>query len=424
MPEVSETVLDNGLTVLVRESHAAPVASCWAGYRVGVRNERPGITGASHWVEHMTFKGTAQLGKGDIFRLTARHGGGNNGFTSDDFTCYYETLPSAQLELALLIESERMAHALFDPEETERERSVILAEREGAENHPHYQLAERMGEAVFQRHPYRWPVIGTLEDLERITPGELLAHYRSYYAPNNAVLAIAGDVDTGETLASVRRYFGALPPQPPPPPMDTVEPPQDGERRVEVRSPGAAPYLHAAYRAPAFGHPDFYPLVLLDAVLSGAKPLSSGGGGYMGRTARIYQAVVETRIATSGGSGYRFMMDPYAFSVSMTVREETPLEEAEEALVRVTEAVAVQPPTPEELGRVLRQAEAQFAYSRDGVTSQAYSLLFFQLLSHWSDLERHLERLREVTPEDVARVARAYLCPSNRTVGWFIPTPE
>jgi zinc protease len=422
MPDVFEETLDNGLTVLIRESHAAPVVSCWTGYRVGARDERPGITGASHWVEHMTFKSTEQLGKGDIFRLTSRYGGTNNGFTSDDFTLYYETLPSAQLDVALTIESQRMAFALFDPEETERERTIILAEREGAENNPHFLLSERMGEAVFQVHPYRWPVIGTREDLERLTRDELFAHYRTYYTPRNALLVIVGDIQVDETREQVRRLFGpiqgwnqSLPAARP------VEPPQDGERRVEVREPGTAAYLHVAYRTPEADHPDAYPLVMLDAVLSGAKSVSWSGGGYMGRTARIYRAVVETRLAANAGSGFRFSLDPYVFSASLTLREDVHPEHAEQALLAALEDVARRPPTDDDLARVMRQAEAQFAYSRDGVTSQAYALVYFQLLGHWSDLERHVERLRAVTPDDVARVAATYLRPENRTVGWFIP---
>lgn len=419
--EVRETVLDNGLTVLLRESRSAPVASCWAGYRVGARNERSGITGASHWVEHMTFKGTERLGKGEIFRLTARHGGSNNGFTSDDFTYYYETLPAPQLDVALLIESQRMGCALFDPDETERERTVILAEREGGENNPHFRLSERMGEAVFRVHPYRFPVIGTRGDLERLTREELLSHYRTYYAPNNAVLVVVGDLDAGEMLARVRHYFDPIPPGPPVPAVKQPEPAQEEERRVEVREPGAAAYLQLAYHAPPAGHPDCYAFAMLDTVLSGGKSVSWGGGGYMGRTARVYRALVETRLAANAGTGYRFSVDPHVFGASLTLREDVEPARAEAALVEVVEGLAEEPPETAELERALRQAEAQFAYSRDGVTSQAFALMLFQLLGHWSDLERHVDRLRAVTREDVARVAGAYLRPEHRTVGWFFP---
>lgn len=424
MPDVSETVLENGLTVLVRESHAAPVTTCWVGYQVGARNERPGITGVSHWVEHMTFKGTRRLQKGDIFRLTARHGGTNNGFTSDDFTLYYETLPAAQIDIALMIEAERMGHAVFDPEETERERTVILAEREGGENNPHFLLSEKMGEEVFQAHPYRWPIIGTRPDLERMTRDELYSHYRAYYTPNNAVLVVVGDVDTAELLGRVRSEFGDIPRGPVPPPVTAVEPPQQTERRVELRRPGSAAYLHVAYHTPAGDHPDCFPLIILDAVLSGAKSVSWSGGGFMGRTARVYRALVEGRLATSAGTGFRPSLDPYVFSASLTLREGVPAEVAERALLDVVEGIAQEPPTTEELARLRRQAEAQFAYSRDGVTSQAFALMHFQLLGHWSDLDRYVERLDAVTAADVARVAATYLRPENRTIGWFIPQDQ
>jgi zinc protease len=422
MADVLEAVLDNGLTVLIRESRGAPVVSCWAGYRVGGRNEGPGITGISHWVEHMTFKGSTQLAKGDIFRLTARHGGTNNGFTTDDFTIYYETVPSAQLDVPLLIESQRMGAALFDAEETESERTVIIAEREGNENNPHFLLYERLAATLFQEHPYRWPVIGTREDLDRITREQLLAHYRSYYAPNNAVLAIAGDVDAPAALERVRHYFAEIPSAETPGDRPPAEPTQDGERRTEVRHPGANAFVQVAYRTPGVGHPDLYPLIMLDAILSGGKAVTWGGGGYMGRTARIYRAVVEERLAASAGSSFRFSVDPHTFSVSLTLREGVSPEQAEQALLAVVEGVADEPPTPEELAKTLRQAEAQVSYGQEAVTSQAFALAYFQLLGHWSDAERHLERLRAVTAADVARVAATYLQPANRTVGWFIPS--
>lgn len=422
MADVLEAVLENGLTVLIRESRGAPVASCWVGYRVGGRNERPGITGISHWVEHMTFKGSAQLAKGDIFRLTARHGGTNNGFTTDDFTIYYETVPSAQLDVALLIESQRMGAALFDADETESERTVIIAEREGNENNPHFLLYERLAATVFAEHPYRWPVIGTREDLDRITREELLSHYRDYYAPGNAVLAVAGDVDASQTLERVRHYFEAIPAAVTPTRRPPAEPDQEGERRTEVRYPGANAFVQVAYRTPAVGHPDVYPLIMLDAILSGGKAVTWGGGGYMGRTARIYRAVVEERLAASAGSSFRFSVDPHTFSASLTLREGVTPEQAERALVAVMEGVADEPPSEAELARTLRQVEAQVAYGQEAVTSQAFALVYFQLLGHWADVEQHLDRLRTVTAADVARVAATYLRPTNRTVGWFIPS--
>ncbi|MFN3651891.1 MAG: M16 family metallopeptidase [Armatimonadota bacterium] len=417
-----ETALENGLQVLVQESHTAPVVSCWVGYRVGSRNERPGITGASHWVEHMTFKTTDGLPSGEIFRLTARHGGSNNGFTSDDYTLYYETLPADQLEVALQIESERMASVLFDPAETEKERGVILAERQGNENSPLYRLGEQLRAETFRGRSYAHPIIGTEDDLRRITRDDLREHYRTYYAPNNAVLVISGDVDAEAVLPRVQRVFGEIPPAELPAPAAPAEPPPAaGSSRIELRERGSAAYLQLLYPTPAAGHPDCYPLAMADALLSGARPVSWNGGGYMGRTARLYRRLVESHLAINVGSAFRFSTDPYAFSASLTLREGRDPAEAEAVLAEVVEGLATEPPSEEELARLRCQAEAQFAYSRDGVTSRAFALLHFHLLGHWSNLDHHLERLQAVTPEEIARVAARYLTPENRTTGWFLP---
>src|SRR5436309_344272 len=192
MAEVVDVTLDNGLKVLIQESHAAPVATCWIWYRVGSRNEQPGTTGISHWVEHMLFKGTEKLPKGEVFRIAARLGGHNNAFTSEDFTVYYETLPAAQWEVALEIEADRMVNARFDADEVASERSVILSEREGLENSPSFLLAEEMSALTFRVHPYRWSVIGERCDLEVMTRDELYEHYRAHYAPDNAILVLVG----------------------------------------------------------------------------------------------------------------------------------------------------------------------------------------------------------------------------------------
>jgi zinc protease len=369
----------------------------------------------------MTFKGADRLAKGDVFNLTARHGGSNNGYTTDDFTVYYETLPSAQLDTALLIESQRMHAVTFDPGETERERTVILAEREGNENNPRVRLSERMRETIYTRHPYRWPIIGWRADLERMTHAELLGHYREYYAPSNAVLTIVGDVQPAETLQRAEDWFGPIPARPQPMQSAAEEPPQDAPRHTEVRMPGSAAYLQAAYRAPAAGSDDAYPLIMLDAVMSGGKGLGWASGGYMGRTARVYQALVETQLAVSAGTSYRTAVDPSTFSASLTLRSGVRPEAAEAALIAVLEGVPDLPPTAEELQRTLRQVEAQVAYSLDGVSNQAFALLFYELLGDWRRADQHLERLRAVTPEDVAHVAELYLRPEHRTTGWFLP---
>jgi len=204
MEPTTRSVLSNGLVVLLREVHAAPVATFWAWYRVGSRNEVPGITGISHWVEHMLFKGTPTLGKGEFSRLVNRHGGSWNGFTWKDFTAYFETLPAEHIGLGIQIESDRMTHSLFDPEEVESERTVIISEREGAENNPEYALYEEVEAAAYRVHTYRHAVIGYKSDLLAMTRDDLIRHYRTYYTPNNAVVVAVGDFDSQALLRPAR----------------------------------------------------------------------------------------------------------------------------------------------------------------------------------------------------------------------------
>ena len=207
---VLERTLDNGLTVLLQESHDAPVASFWIFYRVGSRNELPGQTGISHWVEHMQFKGTPNLAKGAVFGEVSRNGGTLNAFTSYDWTTYFETLPADRLDLSIKIESDRMVNSLFDPEETESERTVILSERQGSENRPGYFLHEEMMGTAFHHHPYGHSIIGLESDLRRITRDELYGHYKHYYTPNNAVVVLSGRVTMAEAKPLAERTYGRV----------------------------------------------------------------------------------------------------------------------------------------------------------------------------------------------------------------------
>jgi zinc protease len=418
MPTVFEFTLDNGLAVLVLPVRSVPIVSVWVGYRVSSRDEREGSTGLSHWVEHMTFKRTPSFGPGEIFRRISRVGGTNNGFTSADSTVYHETLPSEHLSLALQIEAERMGAATFDPAEVESERGVILAERAGSENSPRYLLMEQFHAAAFQVHPYRWPVIGTTADLRRIRHTELLAHYRAFYSPRNAVLVIAGDVDAEDVRAQVADRFGgfagnAISNESPP-----AEPEQCGERRVELRGVGGTPHLEVGYRVPEWGHPDWYPLYVADAVLSGGK---GGGGVGSGRTARLYRALVASGLTVGASSTLRASRDPSLLRLHASPVAGADPDRVEAELHSVVEGLASDPPRAQELERAIRQVEAQFEYSQDGVSQRAQVLLSFHMREHWSARDRHLERIRAVSPAEVSSVAAVYLRPERRTVGWIHP---
>jgi zinc protease len=418
---IRKTVLDNGLTVLLREMHHAPVASFWVWYRVGSRNERSGTTGISHWVEHMLFKGTPTFPQGEFDKAVSREGGMFNGMTWIDFTTYFETLPSDRIDLALRVESDRMSNAVFNPEETELERTVIISERQGNENNPNFLLGETLQAATFQVHGYHHPVIGWQCDLETMTRDQLYQHYRTYYAPNNAVVAIAGDFETEAMLARVQELFGSIPAGPALPLSPGAEPKQRGERRVIVEGPGTTEYLEIGYRAPNARHPDYHALVILDTILGGAKGMSLWGGGTSNRSSRLYKALVETELASDADCAISSTIDPYLFSFSATVRQERTLAEVEAAMSAEVQKVVDEPVSDAELQKAIKQTKAQFAYSSESVTDQGYWLGFSEIAADIDWFEHFMDRIEGVTVEDIQRVARTYLQPSQRSVGWYVP---
>lgn len=424
MTETLVHTLPNGMLVLLREVHAAPVASCCVWYRVGSRNETPGITGVSHWVEHMLFKGTPQIPKGEMDLMVARNGGTFNAFTSTDYTAYYETMPADRIELGLRIEADRMVNALFEPEEVESERTVIISEREGSENEPELWLSEALMASAFQFHSYRNPVIGWKSDLLEITRDDLYSHYQTYYMPNNAVLVVVGDFEARAMLGLVEQHFAALPSGPRIPAVRVAEPQQQGERRVTIRRPGPAEYVQICYHAPDCRHPDFAPLVILDAVLSGAKSMGFGGGTQTNRSARIYRALVETQLAAYAGSSFRPSRDPMLFDLDATVQDGHSAAEIEAALLREVEKIQQDGVTQAEINKVIKQARAITAYSGETVTGQALQLGMWEVLDSYTRRDSLLAELSAVTAEDVQRVAQTYLTEQNRTVGVFLPTTE
>lgn len=418
---VVETRFENGLKVLTRELHNAPVATFWVWYRVGSRNEVLGITGAAHWVEHMMFKGTQKLGKGDVFKLVSRNGGANNAFTWLDYTAYFETLPSDRLDIAIQIESDRMVNSRFDPGEVEAERTVIISEREGHENDPGFWLSEEIQAAAYKVHPYHHETIGWEADLQRMTRDDLYHFYKKYYAPNNATVVVVGDFHTERLLEQLNATFGQIPRGADIPVLTIEEPEQAGERRLVVRRPGAAPYFLAAYKSPRASDPDFYPVMMLAGVLTGASGLAMGRTS-PGRSSRLYRALVDKALTADVSCFYRPMLDPYLFEVSATARPGVSLERIEKAILSELEKVAAHPIADGEFEKVLKQTRAQYVYAEDGVGNHGYRLGMLDVVASWEMYDSFLENLERVTKADVQRVASKYLAETNRTIGWFIPT--
>lgn len=414
--------LRNGLEVRLKEIHTAPLVSFWVWYRVGSRNERPGITGVSHWVEHMQFKGTRAFPANTLDRAISRDGGFWNAFTWHDWTAFFETMPTDRIDLALRLESDRMSRSLFDPDEVRSERTVIISEREGHENEPTFRLSEEVQRAAFRVHPYHHEVIGDMADLRVISRDDLYHHYRTYYTPANAVVAVAGDFRAPAMLRRIRQLFGRIPAAPRPASNVRQEPPPAGEHRLVVEGPGEAPYLEIAYRAPSASHKDFFPLAVLDSILVGASSLNLFGSGLSNKTSRLYRALVQGEWAAAVSGDLSATIDPYLYSVRATVRpDRTPeqvLERMDAEIARIVEA----PVGADEVAKAIKQARALFAYGSESITNQAFWLGYSEMFADYGWFEGYLKRLSAVSAEDVLQVAREYLRPASRVVGIYRPT--
>jgi zinc protease len=408
--DIKEFRLDNGLEVLILEDHAVPLVTVQVWYRVGSRNERPGITGISHFLEHMMFKGTAKYGPGMYSQLIQRYGGSQNAFTSYDMTAYHAVLPSARLELALDLEADRMTNLLFEPNEIKAEREVVKEERRLRENAPTGPMYEELSASAYKAHPYHWPVIGWMSDIEDIAREDLLAHYKTYYTPTNATLIIVGDVTAAQTLAAVQRYFGPIPKGPASPPVRPPEPPQLGEHRAEIPRPTALAALAIAYHIPAFNHPDALPLEVMSQILS------------QGQSSRLYRELVYQRqLATSINTDASLRVDPGLFTiVSMVQSGKTPAE-VEAAIYEQLDRLTEESIGDSELQKAINQAQSGFVFRQDSIQQQGFTIGSFHILQSYQVINEYLERLRQVTKRDVARVARTYLTKSNRSVVTIVP---
>ena len=419
MPTRVET-LDNGLKVILRPIPDTKALSTWVVYRIGSRNEVPGMTGSTHWVEHMLFKGGGKLGKGDIDKLISRLGGKMNAFTDTDYTMYFETIPASAMDTALMIESERMRNAAFDPKEVEAERTVVISEREGAENQPEFAVEEELWGLAFHVHPYHWTAIGYKQDLATLDREPLYRHYLRYYAPNNASLVLVGGFDPAVAMQHVREAFGALKPETPPDPLRLSEPEQHGERRSDLDRPGPADLLSVGWHIPAASHEDTAALVLLSTVLGGWRGIVPfAAGDWQPRSNRLYRALVDARLATDVGVRQEMKLDPALLIASVTLARGAALDRVEAVLDREVEKLRKVPPPKAELARARAQVRAWARYEQDGVTFQGILLSAGEGLGSWDFGETLLAKIEKVRAEQIRDVARTYLVDDHRTVVRF-----
>ena len=420
--EIKKLQLSNGLQVLLQEIHSAPIISVWLWYRVGSRDERAGITGISHWTEHMQFKGTARFPAEILDKAVARDGGYRNAFTFLDWTTYFETMPADKIDLALDLEADRMHNSIFAADDVESERSVIISERQGSENEPLFLLGEEVQAAAFRVHSYHHEIIGDMADLQSIQRDDLYKHYRAYYLPGNATLAVAGDFESEAMLARVRNLFEPLPDGKAAPQRTRPEPRQPGERRLTVEGPGETTYIQAAHHAPAATDPDFFPYLVTDSLLTGPSNQNLFGGGISNKTSRLYRALVEKELAVSVSGGLTATIDPFLYSIVVTVHPGSGADQAIGAMDDEIKRLQDTPPPASEVDRAVKQARALFAYGSESITNQAYWMGYSEMFATYDWFLNYLDRLAAVTPDDVQRIARTHLRPSNRVLGVYLPT--
>lgn len=410
---VQETQLANGLRVLIKVVPAVPVVSVFVWYRVGSRDEAPGQSGSAHFLEHMLFKGTAKFPKGEIARRVGRTGGEQNAFTSYDYTAYFETLPADQLDLALEIEADRMQRALLDPEEMEKERTVILSELEGYRNSPQVRLRDLVNAQTWVHHPYRRPVIGWREEVERLTVEQLRAFYRRHYRPDNATLVVVGDIKPADVQARIASWFGPLKGEGAllPRPEFPAETPQ-GERRALLRDFGQAALVRLQVPVPRAGDPEHFTLSVLNDVLT------------VGKTSRLYRALVDSGLAAEVNGAVQEMVDDGVWTFTATCQQGVTPERVEAVLRTELGRAAREPLTPREFQRAVNQTRANLIFARDSLTDQALYLGHYQTVAgDWRLLDRYPEGVAAVTPDQVRAAAAKYLSPDRMTIGQFLPVP-
>ena len=425
-PKVRSFSLTNGLRVLLAPLPRSPTASVWVWYRVGSKNEHPGITGASHWVEHMLFEGSPRYPKGSIDRAVLRVGGELNAFTDTDFTAYFTTVPREHLSVPLDFESDRMTRAAISDEEVARERTVIHSEREGNENWPEFRVEEELFQLAFRVHPYRWDALGRRRDIEQMTAEQLREYYRRYYGPRNAVLVVAGGFDRVSTESQVRRKFSGLPAWGDDVRVPEIEPPPSGERRATLTGPGTTPYLQIGWRSPSLNDPSTPALLVLDTILGGESRIFSAGISWRGRrehpTARLYRALVEKGIAVRATSGWSPRVYPSLFTIQAQAASGVSLERLEAAVGSVIDRISRSGPTVTEMTDVRTRIRRGAALSYEGATGTGFRVGYFATIDSLALEDSLYRQLLSVTPRDVSEAARRTFRPEARVVVRYLPT--
>jgi zinc protease len=410
---VKTETLPNGLKVLVLENHKAPVATFNLFAKVGSRNESFGKTGISHLVEHLMFRGTRKYGPEEFSNIIQENGGMDNAFTGSDFTDYFEVINRDHLDVPIGLEADRMAN--FDPKGFASELAVVEEERRmRTDDNPEDALAEATQAQAFVEHPYHWPVIGWMQDVQRLTLADAIKYHSVYYSPQNAIAVAVGDFDADKVLKEIAASFGPIKNGPKPPPVLEVEPPQKGERKIVLRHAANLPAFDESYHVPNYrtGKTDAFALEIASEILSD------------GKSSRLYrQMVLDKRMVVEVSASYDMTsFDPGLFTVSAQMRPGVKTEDAIAEADKVIEELKAKPVGAEELQKAKNLEQSSFVFAQDSIFEEALQLGVWQMLGNYHLMDLYLREIDKVTAADVQRVAKEYLVESNCTLGVLVPT--
>jgi zinc protease len=405
--DVKTFTLNNGMKFLVVEDFSIPNANMYFFYKVGSRNEHQGITGLSHFFEHMMFNGAKKYGPKQFDRTMEFNGGANNAYTTENVTVYTDWFPAASAEIIFDLEGDRISSLSIDPKMVESERGVVLSERRtGIENSPWRPLSEGLQATAFQEHPYHWPVIGYEDDMKNWTQQDLERYFKTYYAPNNCVVVVSGALKLEKVKELAKKYFEPIPAQPAPPKVHIVEPAQTGERRITIKKEVETPYMMIGYKTPESKNEDYYALNILSSVLSS------------GNSSRLYSTLVDQKeLATGVETDYSNTTDPFLFNIYAVANQDVKETDLEQAIYAEIEKIKKDGITEKELQKIKNQKLMEFYNQVETINGKSNNMGTYEVF--FGDYKKMFDapaNYNKVTIADVQRVAQKYLIKSNRTV--------
>ena len=412
---VATKTLKNGMKILVQSDHTIPNVALYTFYRIGPRNERPGTTGLSHFFEHMMFNGAKKYGPGELDKAMEANGGSNNAYTTRDVTVYQDWFPRSALDLIFDLEADRIRDLSFDPKKIESERGVVASERRtSVDGQNEGVLDEQLWATAFIAHPYQWPVVGWMSDIESWKIADLKRHFEMGYSPSNATMVVVGDVTPEEVFALAEKYLEPIPSHAPPPPVTTLEPEQLGERRLVVHKPAELPLLMIGYHVPKTDNPDFYALNVLRSIL------------FQGESSRMYQRLVDKdQIALDVESETDNAFDPTLLLFEAQPKEGVDPQQCEKAIYEELERVENAQVTDRELEKAKNFRLAEFYRQVRTINGRANTVGTYEVFfGNYQKLFDAAKNYNAVTKDDVQRVAKKYFGANNRTVATLLPENE